>query len=90
MYELPAPAEIDLREEVYDVQQGPDSPMHDAVEPVVPVDEASQVLLPVGVRWFKIQFCLLWVMILFFFLHQLMRFSFFPRVWKSTSCTYGG
>ena len=47
-HELPAPAEIDLREEVYDVQQGPDSPMHDAVEPVVPVYEAPEVLLPVG------------------------------------------
>ena len=47
-HELPAPAEIDLREEVYEVQQGPDSPMHDAVEPVVPGYEAPEVLLPVG------------------------------------------
>ena len=46
-HELPAPAETDLRE-VYDVQHGPDSLMHDAVEPVVPVDEAPEVLLPVG------------------------------------------
>ena len=47
-HELPTPVEIDLREEVCDVQQGPDSPMHDAVESVLHVDEAPEVLLPVG------------------------------------------
>ena len=62
MYELPAPAQIDLqsepgiqlRKEVYDVQHGSVLPMHDAVEPVVPVDKTPEVLLPVGVRWWKI------------------------------------
>ena len=55
-HELPAPVEIDLQsepgiqlhEEVYDAQQSPVLPIHDAVEPVVPVNEASEVLLNLG------------------------------------------
>ena len=90
-HELPAPAEIDLRKEVYDVQQGPDSPMHDAVEPVVHVYEAPEVLLPVGGEVVEDSILSPLGDDPFLLSSPVGEDSpFFPHVWKSTSCAYGG